>query len=71
MTNPKLVAFLQTLFYGAMFAIIPLVVTALGQGGALYGYLPASVTVVVVFVLNLVENNIQDKTGKALFGTVS
>lgn len=69
--NPKLVAFAQTLFYGAMFAIIPMVVVALGAGGALSGYFPASVTVVIVFVLNLIENNIQTKTGKAMFGTIN
>ncbi len=68
--NPKLIAFLQTVFYGAAFAVIPMFISALGQGGALAGYLPPLATGAIVWVLNYFENSIQSKTGRALFGTV-
>ena len=71
MDNPKLIAFLQTIFYGLVTVLTPAFIEALGQGGALYGLLPAGATGVLLFVLNLVDNNITNKTGKAFFGSVN
>lgn len=71
MNNPKLVAVAQTMFYGALFAIIPTVVTNLGAGGAFYGVLPVGITGIVIAVLNYIENQIQQKTGNAMFGTIA
>ena len=71
MNNPKWIAFAQTVFYGVAFAIIPIFVTNLGAGGALYGYLPVGVTGLIIWILNYIENAIQDKTGKAMFGSIS
>lgn len=68
--NPKLIAALQTVFYGVMFAIIPVFVQNLGAGGALNGFLPEGVTALIVFGLNYLENQIEKKTGRAVFGAV-
>lgn len=68
--NPKLVALLQSLFYGFVTIAVPILITALGAGGALYGIFAPGVTVALLWVLNLLENNIQASTGKALFGTI-
>ena len=70
MQNTKIIAFAQTLFYGAMFAIIPMFISALGQGGALDGLLSPVVTGIIITILNYFENQIQTQTGSAMFGTI-
>ena len=69
--NPKLVALLQTLFYGFVTVATPLLITALGQGGALYGYLPAGATGVLLFILNLVDNQMTKNSDGNFFGSIA
>lgn len=68
--NPKLIALGQSLFYGFVTIAVPLFIGALGQGGALSGWFSPTITVAVLFVLNLLDNSIQNKTGKSLFGSI-
>ena len=69
-TNPKMLAFVQTLFYGFFTVATPMFINALGQGGALAGYLPAGVTVVLLFVLNLVDNQMSKNSTGNFFGAI-
>lgn len=69
--NPKLVAFVQTLFYGFVTVATPMFITALGAGGALNGYLPASATAVLLFILNLVDNQMSKNSSGNFFGAIS
>lgn len=71
MQNQKLIALAQTLFYAFFTVATPIFISALGQGGALYGYLPAGVTGIVLFGLNYLENQISNKGGGALFGMIA
>lgn len=68
--NPKLVSLLQTIFYSCLVVVIPIVISAFGVSGALYGTLPVWATGGIIWYLNYLENQIQAKTGKALFGAV-
>lgn len=68
--NPKLVSFLQTVFYSAAVVIIPLIVQALGVGGAFDGVLPAGVTGIIIWILNYYDNKLSAQKGGAFFGAV-
>ena len=70
MNTSKIVSLAQTLFYGFFWVAVPLLVTALGQGGALYGLLPGGTAVAVVWILNQIENAHQAQTGSAMFGAL-
>ena len=69
--NPKLLAFAQTLFYGFVTIAVPTTIAALGQDGLLNGFFSPAVTGVMLFVLNLVDNRIAEKTGKGMFGSIA
>lgn len=71
MKNPKVIALLQTLFYGFFTVATPLFIESLGQGGAFYGMLPEGMTIAVLFGLNLIDNYLSDRNGKAVFGMVA
>lgn len=69
--NPKIIALLQTLFYGFVTVATPIFITSLGAGGALNGLLPAGATAALLFVLNLVDNQMNATTGGNFFGSLS
>lgn len=69
--NPKVVALLQTLFYGFVTVATPIFISSLGQGGAFYGWFSPTVTGILLFALNLVDNEISKKTGGNFFGVIS
>ena len=71
MQNPKIIALLQTLFYGFFTVATPLFIESLGAGGAFYGWFSPTITGVLLFVLNLVDNRLNDKSGKSFFGAIS
>lgn len=71
MNNPKIIALLQTLFYGFFTIATPLFISSLGQGGAFYGLFSPGVTVTLLFVLNLFDNQLNAKSGGNFFGKIS
>lgn len=77
--NPKLVAFVQTVFYSCAVVVIPLVVNGLQVDGVLYTLLAhvlppwamnAGVTGAIIWALNYYDNKISAKKGGAMFGTM-
>lgn len=71
MNNPKITALIQTLFYGFVTVATPLFIASLGQGGAFYGWFSPTITGVLLFVLNFVDNQMSSKTGGSFFGNIS
>lgn len=66
--NPKLVALLQVAFYGAITTALPVLIGMITSGGIV---IPYGLTAIVLLFLNYEENQIQSKTGRALFGTIA
>ena len=69
--NPKIVALAQTLFYGFVTVATPILISSFGQEGAFYGLFSPTVTVAILFVLNLVDNRLTETSGKSFFGSIS
>lgn len=68
--NPKIIALVQTLFYGFVTIATPVLIAALGAGGALNGMLSPTLTGVLLFILNLLDNKLNAKTGGSFFGSL-
>lgn len=68
--NPKLIALLQTAFYGCVTVIVPMIIAAFGAGGALNGIFTPAVTGIILFALNMIDNNLNKTTGGNFFGAV-
>lgn len=68
--NPKVLALVQTLFYGFVTIATPLFISSLGQGGAFYGIFSPAVTAVLLFVLNLVDNQMSKNSSGNFFGAI-
>lgn len=61
------VSLAQTVFYGAIAAGLPVVIQMITNGGIV---IPYGATTFVLWFLNQLENAIQTKSGKPLFGMV-
>ena len=68
LNNPILVSIVQTVFYGAIAALLPALVGMITSGNLV---IPYGLTGIVLVLLNYADNAIQAKTGKALFGSIS
>jgi hypothetical protein len=68
MNTSKWIAFGQTLFYGLITVLLPQLISMITNGGIV---LPYGLTGVALFLLNDIENQIKDDTGKPLFGLAS
>lgn len=69
--NPKILALVQTLFYGVITVSVPLFIASFGQGGAFYGWFSPAVTGILLFVLNLVDNQMSKNSSGNFFGSIS
>jgi hypothetical protein len=72
MNNPKIIALAQTLFYGFFTIATPLFIQSLGQGGAFYGMLSPTLTGILLFSLNYLDNYLNSLKGgtTAMFGVI-
>lgn len=68
--NPKVLALVQTLFYGFFTVATPLFINALGVGGAFYGWFSPTITGILLFVLNLVDNQMSKAGTGNFFGSI-
>lgn len=64
----KWIGFAQGLIYPIIALVVGNLTIALGAGGELNGTLPPIAALLVSGLLSVVENIINDKTGRALFG---
>lgn len=66
--NPKTVAIVQTLFYGAVTAFLPVLIGMLTSGSIV---IPWGLTGVVLVVLNYYDNKLSAQKGGAFFGAIA
>lgn len=71
MQNPKILALVQTLFYGFVTVATPIFISSLGQGGAFYGWFSPTVTGALLFVLNFVDNQMSKNSSGNFFGNIA
>ena len=68
--SPKILALVQTLFYGFITIATPVFIASLGQGGALQGWFSPTVTGILLFALNMIDNSMSKGTTGNFFGNI-
>ena len=69
--NPKILGAIKVLGGIALWAAVNAVLVYLSDATHLNGYVNTTLALLIAAVAGAIENNIQSKTGNALFGAVS